>query len=126
MYTNHFFGGYLGLDGGYDIWRTKHQELQLLVGIGGDGFDAIKEDKSKQLKPESTWSYNFNGGIGYRYYIKNSFYIGVKAKYNIVNYALNGVVGFTGNPITAGLVIGGLSNRTKRTALESLHYKWNR
>lgn len=122
--TDKFFGGYFGIDGGYDIWRNGRQEVHALFGAGLDGFDAIEEDTIRQLKAESTWTYNFNFGVGYRFYIDNSAYIGLRAKYNIVDYSLRGVVDFTGNPITIQFVIGGLFNRVKRDALESLHYKW--
>lgn len=122
--TDKFFGGYLGIDGGYDIWRNKNQEVHALFGAGVDGFDAIEADTIRQLKAESTWTYNFNFGVGYRLYINNSAYIGLRAKYNIVDYSLRGVVDFTGNPITIQFLIGGLFNRVKRNGLESLHYKW--
>lgn len=121
--TDKFFGGYLGVDAGYDMWKRKSHEVQALFGAGVDGFDAIDQDTVRQLKSETTWTYNFNLGIGYRYYINNSLYVGLRAKYNFVNYALNGVVDFTGNPFTIHFVVGGLSNNMKKNALDALKYK---
>jgi len=124
--TDKFFGGYMGIDIGYDVWNRRGQEVQALFGAGVDGFDAIDQDTVKKLKAESTWTYNFNFGIGYRYYINNSLYIGLRAKYNIVDYSLRGVIDFTGNPVTLTFCIGGLSNKIKRYGLEALKYKWRR
>jgi len=106
VYTDKFFGGYFGLDLGYDMWTVKNSEFQVIGGIGYDGFDAIDEDKSNDLKAESVSSYNFNFGVGYRYYIKGGAYIGLQAKYNLVDYTLNRVINFTGNPITISFIIG--------------------
>lgn len=123
--TDKFFGGYFGLDLGYDILRKRANELQILAGIGIDGFDALElvdEDKSTELKAESASSYNLNFGLSYRYYINSWSYIGLQAKYNIVDYTSNGVVNFTGNPITITVTIGSLSNYVKRYGLENLGY----
>lgn len=123
VYTDDFFGGYFGLDGGYDIITKKNHEVQLLTGIGIDGFDAIEADTINNLKSESTWTYNFNFGCGYRYYFSGTGYIGLQCKYNIVNYALRDVIDFTGNPITIRFVIGGLSNTNKNYQLNRLKYR---
>jgi len=56
----------------------------LTGGLAADGFDALPEDREIGLKSASVWSYNFNAGLSYRYYVKNSFYLGfrVKPKYH--------------------------------------------
>lgn len=123
VYTEKFLGGYLGLDWGYDIWSIKNNEFQLLTGIAYDGFDAINEDKKNELKAESVSSYNFNFGVGYRYYFKGGAYFGLQAKYNVVDYTLNKVIDFTGNPITISFVIGVLNN-ARQDPLQ--HYGYNR
>lgn len=124
--TNKFFGGYIGVDFGYDVWKRKKMELQALFGTGFDGFDALDQDTTKGLGSERTMTYNINWGVGYRYYISNSTYVGMRAKYNVVDYALNEVVSFNGHPITITFCVGGLSNKNKRHGLEYLKYKWNR
>lgn len=121
--TKHFFGGYIGFDIGRDIYAKNRHELQVLGGIAFDGFDALEEDKDNDLESQSTWSYNFNVGLGYRYYVKDHYYIGLRAKYNIVDYSLNNVVDFTGNPITIQFVIGGLNNAYRNENLKALKYK---
>ncbi|OSZ77943.1 hypothetical protein CAP35_06640 [Chitinophagaceae bacterium IBVUCB1] len=124
--TDNFFGAYMGIDVGKDIWRKNNKELQMLFGAGVDGFDALEADTIRNLKAESTWTYNINTGIGYRYYINNWTYVGMRVKYNIVDYALNGVINFNGHPITLTFCIGGLSNKNKRHGLEYLKYSWKR
>lgn len=124
--TDKFFGGYIGLNLGYDMIRIRQYEIQLLGGVAADGFDAldtVDEGKSTELKAETIWTYNFNFGLGYRYYLTGFTYIGVQAKYNIVDYSLGGVVNFTGNPVTVTFLVGGLGNYTKKQNLERMQYK---
>lgn len=121
--TKEFFGGYIGIDIGRDIFVKNGHEFQLTGGIAIDGFDALQKDEELDLDSESAWSYNFNLGLGYRYYITNSFYLGLKAKYNIVDYSLNGVTDLTGHPITIQFTIGSVSNIFRNNNLKDLGYK---
>ena len=120
--TDHFFGGHIGFDIGRDIYAKNGHELQITGGIAIDGFDALKEDKNNDLDSETTWTYNFSFGLGYRYYVTDSFYLGLSGKYNVVDYSLNDVIDFTGNPITIQFIIGGLSNIIRSNNLKSLQY----
>lgn len=104
--TNRFFGGYIGFDVGRDVYAKNGHELQLTGGIAFDGFDALNEDKDNNLKSASAFSYNFNFGLAYRWYMTDNSYIGLRAKYNIVDYSLSKVIDFTGNPITVQFTIG--------------------
>ena len=104
--TNYFLGGYIGFDIGRDIYAKNGHEIQLAGGIAFDGFTVFKEDKDKGLKSVSANSYNFNFGLAYRYYITNSVYIGLRTKYNVVDYSLNKTIDFTGNPVTVQFTIG--------------------
>jgi len=124
--TDHFVGGYIGLDLGYDIIQRRRNELSLVGGVAMDGFDALEENEALGLKSESVWSWNVNFGLGYRFYFSPSFYLGLKARYNLVDYSASGVVDFTGNPVTVELIIGGLSNNRKKSELEMLDYPWRR
>jgi hypothetical protein len=124
--TNYFFGGHIGFDIGRDIYYKKGHELQITGGVAFDGFDVLKEDKENNLEYESTFSYNFNAGIGYRFYVTNSFYLGVRAKYNFVDYSLNNVIDFTGNPVTIQFMIGTVNNVLRNDNLKALKYKLRR
>ncbi len=110
--TRHFFGGYIGIDVGRDVYAKNKNEVQVLSGFGFDGWDALTKNDDTGLRSKSVASYNFNVGLGYRRYLKNNTtYIGIRGKYNFVNYTLNHVVDFTGNPVSITFVIGGLAPR---------------
>lgn len=121
--TNHYLGGYIGLDFGYDIFQKRRHEVQLLAGAGGSGFDALNENKDKGYKAESVWSYDFNIGTGYRYYFRPYTYVGVKVKLHFADYTSGHIVDFTGYPLTIEFSFGGLLNDSKKTGLKKLGYK---
>lgn len=124
--TNNFFGGHIGFDLGYDIYAKKGNELQLTGGIAYDGFDALNSDDDSGLKNATASSYNISVGLAYRYYINNETYIGVRAKYNFVDYTLNEVVDFTGYPITVQFTIGNVNSLYRNNNLKSLKYPLRR
>jgi hypothetical protein len=121
--TNHFSGGYAGIDVGRDIYTSRRHELQLTGGIAIDIFTALSADSDLDLKSASAVSYNFNTGLGYRYYFPSGRYLGLKAKYNVVDYTLSNVVDLTGNVITVHLSFGRIANSIKRNNLKALKYK---
>lgn len=120
--TNKFWGGYIGLDVGYDVIRRRGHELQLMGGFGYDGFTAIYQDilAEPKLKSAAANSYNLNMGIGYRHYFSHTFYMGLSAKYNIVDYTMSGAIDFTGNPVTVRLAFGWLSDPARTSTLRKL------
>jgi hypothetical protein len=121
--TNHFFGGYMGFDVGRDIFFKNNHEIQLMGGIAFEGFDALEEDLDLGLESASANTLNLNLGFGYRYYYKNDSYLGLRVKYNFVDYTSNHVIDFTGNPITIQFVIGGLTNDYRNRNLKALRFK---
>lgn len=121
--TNHFFGGYIGFDLGRDVLSRNNHEIQLLGGIAFDGFDALEADPDNDIKGSTASGLNLNLGIGYRFYMKNNSYLGLRVKYNFVDYSLNKVVDITGNPITIQFIIGSLNNEYRNRNLKALKYK---
>ncbi len=121
--THQFFGGYMGMEIGRDLYSKYGHEIQLIGGIAAEVLDVLKVNNEEDLKAAYIWSYNFNIGLGYRYYLPNSIYLGLKAKYNIVNYAMSKVIDFTGNTITIQCTIGGLNNVTRNKELKKLSHK---
>ena len=124
--TNHFSGLYCGFEVGRIIYQTKKSEIRAQLGLGFDGFDAF-EDKDKNGNVNnitSIWSYNFNLGINYRFYIGDRYYIGAVAKYHIVDYRIGNIVNFSSNPISLQLTFG-LSGRNSNNngAFDRLKYK---
>jgi len=112
--TNFFFGIYGGFDIGVDLFAKKGHEIQC---VGGIAFDGIGVSANR-----TALSYNFNVGLGYRYYIRNGFYVGLKAKYNIVNYTLDKLLDYTGNAVTVHFFVGGVNNRYRNNNLTALKY----
>lgn len=121
--TNYFFGVHVGVDIGRDVFTYKKHEVQLTGGVAYDAFDVVEGDTENDIPSETVVSYNFNAGLAYRYYVTMDLYLSLRAKYNVVDYTLNNVIGFTGNPITIQFIVGGLSNRIKKNNLKSLGYK---
>jgi hypothetical protein len=113
--TDHFFGGYLGLEYARKIVGNNTHLLEAILGAGVDGFDVYNpyNEDNEQMKPTSIFSYNFNGGIQYSFFYNKSktAFLGLQAKYNVTNYRNKGGTDVTGNPITLGLVWGGAMTR---------------
>ncbi|MCL2245911.1 MAG: hypothetical protein FWC10_02220 [Lentimicrobiaceae bacterium] len=124
--TDRFFGGYIGFELSGDILSKKGHEIQIGGGGGYDGFFVLKEKKDENLKASATSSFNLNFGLAYRYYISHNFYLGLRVKYNIVDYTLNKVIDFTGNPITVQFSIGILRSDAKDEYLKMYGFKFRK
>ncbi len=113
--TNHYTSYYFGWDMGYAFARTKHHEFSLLGGVGFDGIDLIANTSTTNTSNgTSTYSLNLNGGLGYKFFLKNRktltetrhSYLNIQAKYNAVSYRNVGGTDLTGNTVTISLVWG--------------------
>ena len=124
--TDHFFGGYIGFEAGYDVIQRRRHELQLSGGVAFDGFDVLEENKDYDLKGVSANALNLNVGVGYRFYTGPNFYIGLRARYNVVDYSSSGKIKLSGNVITVGVQIGFLENAMKKHNLEALRYNYRK
>ncbi len=118
--TNHFFGGQIGFEVGRDIFNKRNHEFQLLSGIAMDGIDVLQEDVDSDLDARSIVSYNLNIGVGYRFYTNGNFYLGVRAKYNVIDYTINNAIDLTGNAFTVHFVVGNVNNIYKSGLLKQL------
>ena len=98
--TNHYLGGYLGLDMAYELWKEHRREFDLLAGIAYDGFDAVESDLENDVKGKSINSINLNFGLGYRFYGRGLNYWGIQAKYNFVNYNNKGGTDISGDYVS--------------------------
>lgn len=124
--TKHFFGAYMGFELGRDIYAKKANEIQLIAGTGIDGFDMFKSAPQNNETGLSTFSYNFNLGTSYRFYINGLSYLGLKLKYNIVDYTLNNRIEFSGNTFSFQIVYGRVNNASRNYNLKRLGYKVRR
>lgn len=121
--TNHYFGGYFGIDGMYQLIKKKKNGLELLGGVAFDGMDALKTNsKDEDAISKSINSLNLNMGVGYRLYIRQrnrvvrqwgqykvenwTSYLAIQAKYNVINYKNAGGTPLNGDGITIGVIYG--------------------
>lgn len=106
--TEHFFGGYIGLDVGFEIFRIKNRSFSFIGGAAFDGFDALRVDDPNSdtdiIKTLNTL--NLNIGVGYKYHIDQWNYIGLDFKYNMVNYKNDMGTDLSGNALTINLLYG--------------------
>jgi len=121
--TDTFFGAHFGFDAGRDIVAMKGHELQLTGGIAFEGFNALEKDKEKDLDLKAANTYNLSAGLNYRFYISNKYYLGLRAKYNIVDYTLNNVVDYKGDAVSIQLLFGAVDNYYKTEGLNGLKIK---
>lgn len=106
--TTHFFGGYIGLDMGYNLLTIKNECFDLLGGIAFDGFDAlsVKDKNSNNDISKSINTLNLNVGLGYKHLLKSNNYVGFDLKYNFVDYKNLKGTNLSGNTITINLIYG--------------------
>jgi hypothetical protein len=103
-----YFGGYIGLDYTHYLVNKLNFDLGVLGGVGYDGFDITSSDYNyDDMKPLSIGSFNANGGFKLNYYLNTSFYIGLQARYNFINYVNHGGTSMNGDAFSVDLIIGG-------------------
>lgn len=120
--TEYFFGGYFGLESGYECIRLNRFALDLHGGIGVDGFDCFGSDDNKPQK--SINSANLNVGVTPRIFVNKykTRYLGLQIKYNWLKYGTNGGSDLSGNAISVNLVYGDIGNSYAVNQLKELLY----
>ncbi|MEM7109568.1 MAG: hypothetical protein AAF519_15190 [Bacteroidota bacterium] len=117
--TDHFFGGYIGADIGYQLVKRDKSRLYALSGVGFDGFDALgggdEDDPSKSIN-----SLNLNLGLGFRQFFSHNLYIGIEARQNFVDYNNRGGTDLSGNSQSIRLLFGFMQNFNKEERLKTL------
>lgn len=123
--TTHFFGSFFGAELGYELINYKSHELDILGGLGWDGFDALEIGKTNDPNriTKSINALNLNLGFGYRKYLKNKSYIGIETRYNFINYQNNNGTDLSGNTLTLRLKYGISRNLNRDKNLMRLDHK---
>lgn len=121
--TSHFFGGYIGIDVGRDVLNVGPNEVQLLAGIGYDGFDTFDAKPNSGLESGTAGSFDLSMGLGYRRYLNSWNYLGIEAIYHWVDYANSRSVDLNGRPFVIRLVYGSLGSIPKKQQLGYMQYK---
>jgi hypothetical protein len=107
--TTGYFGWYLGIDFGYEIFYRKSNGILLLAGMGWDAFrsEYIEEEETAVIRN----SFNFNSGVGYRYYyreLESMSYIEFDFKYNFIDYKNRGGTDLAGNAVSILFIWGNI------------------
>ena len=105
--SSYYDGIYFGMDWGYQVFRKKKHEIDILFGLAVDVFDANYGNPNLN-------SLNLNAGLGYKIYLKHIEkknmerfpYIAFQAKHNFINYNNSGGTDVTGNAFTFGVLYG--------------------
>lgn len=118
--TNHYLGGFVGLNLGYELKKLGHSKLYALGGAGWDWFDCIIGDPKQDLPYKSIGSLNLNTGIGYRIFSRDNAYVGLECRYNFINYKNTGGTDLSGNTMTTRLLIGIFKNDKRTRELAQL------
>jgi len=124
VYTRHYLGTYLGIEGGRELARTNRHEIDLISGVGWDWFAARAGENRQDGK--SINSLNLNLGLGYRYYLKKYGlkYIGFELRHNWLNYATGGGTDLSGNALTLRVIYGIFGNSRANEVLEGMGYAY--
>jgi len=126
--TDHYLGGYAGIDLLRDIWSNKKNQMLIGAGVGVDVFEIVPgeyayrdqsfweillfgydTDNTITIKEsKNIYTANFNFGLMYRFYYNKKNYLGIRYRYNIVNYNSRKVLTeLTGNFHAITLSFGG-------------------
>ena len=102
---------YLGLNGAWQLYRRRGQEIDALLGAGLD-LTSIDFDKSV----DNTYrSLNVNIGLGYKIILRHKWldddadkysYLSLQVKFNWLGYSNPGGTNYSGNAFTIGLSYG--------------------
>lgn len=120
--TDHFFGGYIGLDVSVAIEKGRKHSFNLLSGIAFDGWDALEKDEAKGVKAQGIFGHSVNLGLGYHRYYSTLGCIGIDARYNFTNFSNDGGTDVSGNAITVVLRWGFFGNISRIYRFKQLKY----
>lgn len=118
--TDNFFGVTLGGDFGYRLVKTPKSEIQLIGGIAYDNFTVVPYDDETEAKSITADALNLNLGFNYRYYFQGDMYLGLRMRYNALNYNSHGGSDLSGDAVSVGLAFGWAGNGYKSRQLSQL------
>ena len=111
-----FGAAYVGLEGGYELFRGGPF---VFTALGGVGYEAIEALAGNWLK-----SFNFNWGPGLELHFgpQGVGVVGIEARYNHLNFATHGGSDLTGDSVTLRFTIGGSGNAMRNNRLDALEF----
>ncbi len=120
--TDYFFGVQFGGQIYYDILQLRKHSLLISTSISVDGFDTHVKQKYGGTTV-TVFVPGLGFGFDYRWSINENNYIGIKYRYNIVNYNNSKIVeNLNGGYNTISLIYGLVNNNIKRNRLTELRF----
>jgi hypothetical protein len=120
-WVDHYFGVYIGVEGGFRLLRTRHHAFDILGGVGYDGFEAIA---SSDLE-EGKWlnSPNLNATVATRFYLgsQSEKQISLEGRYEKTFYDNMGGSDLSGEAWSLRLVFGWSGDKWRNRRLNALH-----
>lgn len=121
--TDKFFGGFIGGTAGYSLLPPNgRNDLQLKVGIAGDGWDMLNETDTQDAS--SLFRFVVSGGLEYRRFVSTDRYVGLYARYHYGNYSGSWRIDFDVVPVSLGVIYGWNTNVMKAQKLKELDVKY--
>ena len=110
--TKRFIGAYCGLDFSYQLLYRGNSQIDVLCGIGYDGFGGKNANSAEDQDQHHVESLNFNIGFRQKLFLSHchDWYIGIQGRYNWVKYGTHGGSDLSGNTISLELIIGALGS----------------
>jgi len=107
MPTKKFVKPFLGINAAYHFYQTPKTSLYISGGFGYESISTFSakdnlEDNNREIYLNS---FNFNTGLGIKFYIKNS-YLSLEAKYRISNFDNSPGTDLSGNAFGFNFIYG--------------------
>ena len=122
--TDNFFSVYLGVDPVYRVFSSDRTAFELFGGLGYDGIMALTADQANEDHADYLNSFSVSAGLSWRWFYnsRRTRYIGLQARYNIVNHHTGGGTDLSGNSVSVNLIWGAFGYGWVDYQLENLGY----
>jgi hypothetical protein len=110
--TDDFQSIYIGVEPNYTVYSAMGSRLEIFSGIGWDGIMGLTPDVIDEDAGDYQNSLNVNFGFTQRFFYGSNrdMFVGLQARYNIVNYYTDGGTDLSGNTISINLIWGGMAH----------------
>jgi hypothetical protein len=107
---NYYDGGNVSFDfTHYFVYKLRY-EIGFTSSLGYDFFDITGQTSDslagKNIGPTEIGSFDFSNGIRFKYFLRPGLYLGISAKYHLINYCNTGGSELKGNAFTIDLILG--------------------
>ena len=122
--TNKFQASYMGVELGYELFRSNHFEFDILGGLAWDALIPVSEDKNQPVKRIE--AFNSNVALGIRYYFNqySSKYLGFQLRNNFVHYKTEIGSDLSGDVVSLRLIFGFANDKHKQEIRKAFGHKF--